>query len=213
MEKFESLTLEKQNAIINSAMYVFGSSGYKKAFISEIAERAGISKSMVFYYFGSKKNLYFYILDKSFKEILEPFNPEEMFAISDFFERIRRATEIKLIVLKKRPYIMKFLTTYYFDNDSEIYEEKQKYVELSGNVQQTFVFTEIDRKKFKDTVNPEMLLRLMLRWTEGYISTLQNTGHFETEEELNNFFESMLSEFYETFEMMRINFYKEEYLN
>lgn len=213
MEKFESLTLEKQNAIINSAMYVFGSSGYKKAFISEIAERARISKSMVFYYFGSKKDLYFYLLEMSFREISDPFSTNEMFVITDFFERIIRATEIKMSVIRKRPYIMKFLTTYYFDNDPEIFEEKQKYLERSSELQQTFAFTEIDRKKFKDTVNPEKLLRLMLRWTEGYITTLQNSSNFETEEEINAYFDNMLTEFYETFEMMRINFYKEEYLN
>lgn len=211
-EKFEALNIEKQNEIINAAMKVFGSVGYKKAYISEIAEIANISKSMVFYYFGSKKDLYLYLLDLSFIEIASPFDREDWFVEKDFFKRIIWATEIKMVVLRKRPSIMKFLATYYFETDPEIFEEKKLFVAKSEEMQKRFAFTDIDYSKFKENVKPETVLKMLLRWTEGYISVLQNAENYQTDEEMEKFYDAMLTEFYECFEMLRQNLYREEFL-
>lgn len=50
-EKFFSLPIEKQEAIINAGYRVFSENSYKKSPMSEIADAAGISKSLLFYYF------------------------------------------------------------------------------------------------------------------------------------------------------------------
>ncbi len=56
MEKFLNLPIEKQNDIIDAGLIAFGTNGYKKASISDIAKAAGISKSMIFHYFRTKKD-------------------------------------------------------------------------------------------------------------------------------------------------------------
>lgn len=61
LDKFLALPKEKQKAILDGAMQVFGSAPYKKASVGDIAKAAGISKGMVFYYFGSKKELYLFL--------------------------------------------------------------------------------------------------------------------------------------------------------
>ncbi len=212
LDKFHALTVEKQNEIINAGLFVFGNSGYKKAYISEIAERAGISKSMVFYYFGSKKEFYLYLLELVFHEIADPFEAIEIFEEKDFFKRIIWSTEIKALPLKKRPSMLKFLTAFYFDTDSEIQVEKAEYMKRSQAMQSKFGLEDIDYSKFKDSVDVTLLMKIILRWTEGYISVLQNLELYKTVEEMEEFFDEMLKEFYETFEMMRLNFYKPEYL-
>ncbi len=212
LDKFHALDEIKQNEIINAGLFVFGNSGYKKAYISEIAECAGISKSMVFYYFGSKKELYLYLLEVVFHEIADPFDRGEIFVEKDFFKRIIWATEIKTKPLKKRPRILKFLTSFYFDTDPEIQEEKAEYMKRSQAMQSRFGLEDIDYSKFKDSVDVKLLMKIILRWTEGYISVLQNLEIYKTVEEMEKFFDDMLIEFYETFEMMRQNFYKQEYL-
>ena len=57
-EKFQSLSQEKQQAVINAAMEVFGKNEYKRASTDLIAAKAGISKGLLFYYFRNKKELY-----------------------------------------------------------------------------------------------------------------------------------------------------------
>jgi TetR/AcrR family transcriptional regulator len=50
--------------IIAAAEEVFARSGLDGATTQEIAERAGINKSLLHYHFGSKKELYFAVMDK-----------------------------------------------------------------------------------------------------------------------------------------------------
>lgn len=63
-EKFFSLPEEKQQAIINAGYRVFSQNTYKKSPVSEIAAEAGISKSLLFYYFRNKKELYLFLWEK-----------------------------------------------------------------------------------------------------------------------------------------------------
>ena len=56
-EKFFALPQEKQQAIINAGYRVFSQKSYKNSPMSEIADEAGISKSLLFHYFRNKKEL------------------------------------------------------------------------------------------------------------------------------------------------------------
>ena len=54
-EKFFALPIQKQEAILNAGFCVFSQNSYKKSPTSEIADAAGISKSLLFHYFYNKK--------------------------------------------------------------------------------------------------------------------------------------------------------------
>lgn len=49
---------EKREQIIRAAMKNFSKNGYRKTVMDEIVADAGVSKGLVFHYFGSKKALY-----------------------------------------------------------------------------------------------------------------------------------------------------------
>ncbi len=59
-EKFYFLPIEKQQRIINAGFRVFSQNTYKKSPMQEIADEAGISKSLLFHYFHNKKELYLF---------------------------------------------------------------------------------------------------------------------------------------------------------
>lgn len=63
MDTFWALPKERQNEIINTAMSIFAKLGYKKASTNDIAQAIGVSKSMIFHYFGTKKQLYLYLVN------------------------------------------------------------------------------------------------------------------------------------------------------
>lgn len=50
-KSFLHLPDDKRTTIINAALRVFSQYGYKKSPMNEIAAEAGISKSLLFYYF------------------------------------------------------------------------------------------------------------------------------------------------------------------
>ena len=56
-EKFFSLPEERQRAMLNAGYRVFAHNSYKQSPMSEIADAAGISKALLFHYFGHKKGL------------------------------------------------------------------------------------------------------------------------------------------------------------
>ena len=60
-DKFLELPKEKQLKIINAGFEYFGRYGYKGANTEDIANKAGISKGALFYYFKNKESFYLYL--------------------------------------------------------------------------------------------------------------------------------------------------------
>ena len=58
----------KYRALLDTAEAQFGALGFKKANVDVIAERAGISKPLVYRYFGDKRGLFELVVDRVLKE-------------------------------------------------------------------------------------------------------------------------------------------------
>jgi AcrR family transcriptional regulator len=56
--------------MLETAGRVFAARGFHQASMDEIAELAGISKPMLYNYFGSKEGLYFAYVDLSYRELI-----------------------------------------------------------------------------------------------------------------------------------------------
>ena len=61
-ERFESLPEDRRRAVVDAAAEVFGDEDYARASTADIARRAGVSKSQLFFYFRNKRELYLYVL-------------------------------------------------------------------------------------------------------------------------------------------------------
>lgn len=106
-ERFYSLPEEKQNEIINAAYEVFSGHSYKKSAVGKIAEEAGISKSLLFYYFRDKKDLYLFLWNKAAEftgKVLEDANLMEL----PFFDLMEQGLKIKMDLLRKYPHLGEF---------------------------------------------------------------------------------------------------------
>jgi AcrR family transcriptional regulator len=62
---------ERRRQLLDAALEVFVSQGYHAAAMDEIAERAGVSKPVLYQHFPSKLELYLALLDQSVDELLE----------------------------------------------------------------------------------------------------------------------------------------------
>ncbi len=61
----------RERLILDVAGHVFARAGYDAAPMDEIAERAGVSKPMLYTYFGSKEGLYLAYIERAGGELLE----------------------------------------------------------------------------------------------------------------------------------------------
>ncbi|MEG6590963.1 TetR/AcrR family transcriptional regulator [Paenibacillus barengoltzii] len=204
MEKFLSLPPEKQRMIIDAALTCFGTNGYKKASINDIATEAGISKAMVFHYFGTKKALYLYLIeycnDLVVSEIEAKYDP----AVTDFFDRIKQATNIKVAMLDKHPALLVFLTSVYFETNEEVRPEIKAILVKGEKVRNRIALTGVDESKFREGVDLELLMSMLAWMVEGFISQMSRENHLDIENITRSFFLSL--------EMLRSQFYRPEYL-
>ncbi len=62
---------ERRNQLVDVAKVVFAELGYDAASVEEIAQRAGVSKPIVYEHFGGKEGLYAVIVDRETSRLLE----------------------------------------------------------------------------------------------------------------------------------------------
>ena len=61
----------REQLILDVAGQVFARAGYESASMDEIADRAGVSKPMLYTYFGSKEGLYLAYIERAGSELVE----------------------------------------------------------------------------------------------------------------------------------------------
>lgn len=108
-EKFYNLSKEKQDRMINGAIKVFALNGYDKASTDIIIKEAGISKGLLFHYFGSKKNLYQFVTEYCARYMMMELSAGISDSEKNLFDRIHLVEEAKLRMLKNYPYLDMFL--------------------------------------------------------------------------------------------------------
>jgi AcrR family transcriptional regulator len=202
VEKFLNLPVEKQKKIIDAALMSFGANGYKKTSISDIATAAGISKAMVFHYFGSKKELYYYLINYSGDIIVREVSEIYDIGITDFFERIRVGTEVKMSVLKKHPGILSFIYSVYMEREEEVQGGIKIMLSKGEAYRKKVAFDNMDTSKFKADVDPQLVLKMLTVIGEGFANNM-NAGM--DMDEVSREFEKYL-------QLLKENLYKEEYL-
>lgn len=196
--------MEKQNVIIDAALESFGANGYKKTSVSDIASAAGISKAMIFHYFGTKKALYLYLVELCGKIIVEEVNEKFDITITDFFDRIMLSTDIEIAVLKKHPAMMTFITSAYFETDDEVKDDLKAMMAQGEDFRSKIAFAGTDVSKFKDNIDLKLVMKMLTWIGEGF------TNHFSGKQEVD--LEAIHKDFYECMNLLKSNFYKEEYL-
>ena len=63
--------LERRNQLVEVGRAVFAEKGFEAASVEEIADRAGISKPVVYEHFGGKEGLYAVIVDREFEYVVD----------------------------------------------------------------------------------------------------------------------------------------------
>ena len=117
---FLSLPDDKRTSIINAALRVFSQYGYKKSPINEIAAEAGISKSLLFYYFKNKKELYLYLLQYCAEIKSQRIKEQGCYDSENFFDAFTHSLKTITDMLRSYPECVIFELKAYYDNEPEV---------------------------------------------------------------------------------------------
>jgi TetR/AcrR family transcriptional regulator len=97
-----------QQAIIAAAEEEFADKGLAGARVDAIAEQSGVNKRMLYYYFGSKENLYVAVLERAYGAMREA-ERELNLADLDPLDAVRKLVEFKFDYYLAHPRIIRLL--------------------------------------------------------------------------------------------------------
>lgn len=201
-EKFFDLKKEKQDRMINAALKIFALNGYQKASTDDIVKEAGISKGLLFHYFGSKAGVYTFMYEYSSRFMTMELERAVSLREKDLFLLLKQMEEAKSVLLANYPYMQKFLLTHIDLKDEEIKKSVAPYVDKVPQIMGE-VMGRADYDRIRDGVDKDLLVRTMYYVTRGLMETALTTGMGP---------ELVLKEATDYYEMMRLQFTKEEFL-
>ncbi len=202
--KFFSLPQEKQSRIVNAAIRVFGGADYRHAVTDDIAAYAGISKGLLFHYFGNKRGLYQYAFDYCLRFIAQAANRAIPEGKMDFFAITLQCEHAKVGIMKRYPHVYAFIMRAYYEEDEDVADVVQP-LRLSWTTRSVdALLPRIDETKFREAVDPAQALRTLVYCAEGFMLMRRREGALSDPDRLVEGFD-------ETLRLLKRSFYKEEY--
>ena len=95
--------------IVEAAIEVFCRKGYDAASVREIVEAAGVTKPVLYYYFGSKEGLFTHILESMFDPFLSGLNMACRWEKGPFRDRLKAIADLHIQAAKDYPGRVRFI--------------------------------------------------------------------------------------------------------
>lgn len=196
-KNFTKAPIEKQLSIINAGFRQFGKNGYEKTSMMDIAVTAGVSKSSLFHYFGTKWELYKYLFQFSYDEV----NRRISFGTEDYFECFRIAATIKMEVVRAYPAMYDFMISMIKDDAEEVRSLVSQATDSAIAKGLEVLFARVDWSRFKEGLSPREIINM---------TTWASNGAFQAhlDKPLDEIFDVTMH----YLELLKRLMYKEEYL-
>lgn len=179
IDSFEKISDEKKAVIIQSGIAEFSKKSYMDASTDEITINCGISKGLLFHYFGNKKNFYLYCLEQALKKLLiDVPQPDQ----TDFYGIIFSHADQKFKQCEKYPSEMHLVNMAAREMSAKVLDEKNELIvrymistrEKSQQIMEKAItaleLKDINREKLKDAITI-YLAAILNKYLERYKET------------------------------------------
>lgn len=181
-EKFFSLPKEKQQTILNAGYRVFSQNTYKNSPMSEIAEAAGISKSLLFYYFHNKKEFYLFLWDTCAQTTIDFLTKFNCYNQTDLFESMERGIFAKMEIMQNFPDMGNFTIKAFYEKDPEVNAAIQESYHRYFNYKADKARLNFDSDQFIPGLDITMMYQEMYWASEGYLWEKVQQGNIDYQE-------------------------------
>lgn len=211
--KFENLTEEKKKRIIDVCVEEFSQNGYENSSTNNIVKNAGISKGILFHYFGNKKNLYLYVLDYSLEYMMEKILKMFDHNSSDIFEKIMNTGIVKLKIAYEFPQIYKFLFDAFTHIPEELKEDIQARYNKMYQISLPVFLKDIDTSKFRKDIDVNRAIELIVLALEGVSKKYLNMFKDKSADDVLTEMENIKKEYNEYLDMLKNGIYSNKDTN
>lgn len=167
--KFFDLKKEKQNRMINAALKVFAINGYRHASTDDIVKEAGISKGLLFHYFGSKFGVYQFVYDYSVRYMTLELSTCVSSTARDLFEILKQTQTARMNAVRGYPYMQQFLARSLTEDTGEILLAIAQKRDILENAYQE-IYSRIDYDVLPYGINGNELHRMLEHAAEGLLA-------------------------------------------
>lgn len=175
-EKFYNLPSEKQHKIINAGFRVFSQNSYRKSPMQEIADEAGISKSLLFHYFYNKKELYLFLWNKAVDITIEHLNQHHCYESKDLFEMMERGMHAKIQMLCSYPDMAAFAMKAFYEKNAAVCEDIQASYRQHFNRKAADALAGLNPDDFIPGLDLKMMHRQIYLLSVGYLWEIMQRG-------------------------------------
>ena len=158
----------RREALFTAAMAEFANNGYKKASTDAIVDRAGISKGLLFHYFGTKRDFYVFLFEYANRVIMTEYYDKINMETTDILSRLKSMILLKLELTDKYPTVFEFISSAYYEKDPGVSglvskDVAELYTDASRNLLEN-----IDCSLFKPNINIQRAIDIILFTLRGY---------------------------------------------
>jgi TetR/AcrR family transcriptional regulator len=170
-ENFERIPAEEQERILRACIQQFAEYGYQGASTNAIVKQAGIPKGTLFFYFGSKKDLYLYVIDYAVERFVEAMDRwageagDE--AETDLFERLLARGRRRMRFAVQEPSLYRLFFNAFLHTPPEIRAEIQSRFSSYAAESARRLYAGLDRSQFRDGIRVEKAVALVNLVLEG----------------------------------------------
>ncbi len=194
--------LYDKEQILDDCLAVFASNGYEKTSTVMLAKAAGISRSLIFHHFKSKKELYLSLLDRCFEKGSIEIGFDNVLDKGDFFEIRKKISTIKFKYYKNNPELYKLIMEAFYNTPEELKDDiKKKYGQLIEKREEALeqLFENVPLREGVDRKDALRLIKITIDYFENkYLSDMG-----EDEDLSEAYFESFIEERDRFFDMVR----------
>lgn len=202
--KIMTMEKEKRERVIAAALKEFNK-GYHLANMDEIVKEAGISKGLIFHYFGSKRGLFLFLLKHS-AEIINNEYSKVILSSRDFLENVWEVSKLALEMTLQYPIIYGFIGKALFVLNEVFPEGLPKDIPNSNRTLLQEILTKSDKSMFRDDIDKDKAQNIVMWTMHGFSDSLLAYGDDLENYEAN--YEKLMKEFEEYLELLRKLLYK-----
>jgi len=177
---FLKLNDEKRERILASAYDEFLEKGYGEASTNIITQKAGISKGLLFRYFGNKEGLYKFLMEESARRIAGEALTALPTESGDVFAIIKSIIRLKIAVCLRYPKETDFLIAAWAANLPEsLLRQRKKMMGMSYNYFDVICGL-LDDSLLRDNVEKNVAAEIIAWVCEKYTDKVLSSGAVDT---------------------------------
>ncbi|ACA46004.1 TetR/AcrR family transcriptional regulator [Clostridium botulinum] len=167
-DNLKNIPKDKKEAILEAALEEFTIGGYENASTNKIVEKAGISKGLLFHYFGNKKGLFVYVYNYYFEFLKRELYMKVDTKERDILERVKKWTMIKMELMDKYPSVFMLFIKSTLNMPKDINSTLEKIQSKERMEAYENFLSNIDYSRFKENIDIQKCLKILMWTLEKY---------------------------------------------